>query len=286
MVKLYAAAAAAALVSCVLHAQEPPNIFDKAAPEVEDALRARVNKFYQAFVDGKFRQADAYVAEDSKDAFFAAEKRRYHACSIAKINFSDNFTKASVVTACDTEYFFAGRQFPVKLPITSLWKLENGDWFWYVIPVSELKYYNSPFGPQKMPPMPKPGEETSPIPHIDPAAAAMEVKTGVKLDRDSVQLDSSKLSSAELHIKNTLPGNVTLIVEASGMPGVNVKVKNQLGPNEEAPVTVTFDPKDPAVTCAACLAHPQEREAGTITIKVQETGQSLPIHVVYSVPRQ
>ena len=61
-------------------AQDPADLFRKAPPEVDDALRQRVTAFYQAHVDGKFRAADQFVAEDSKDAFFEAPKRRYLNC--------------------------------------------------------------------------------------------------------------------------------------------------------------------------------------------------------------
>ena len=45
----------------------------KTADEMDEALRARIHKFYQAHVDAKYRIADQVVAEDSKDLFFAAQ---------------------------------------------------------------------------------------------------------------------------------------------------------------------------------------------------------------------
>src|SRR3954468_23727332 len=82
------------LVVCGLHAQTATNPFDKAPPEVDAALRERIAKFYQAHVDKKPRLADQYVAEETKDFFFATSKPAYLSFHIDSIFYSDNFTKA------------------------------------------------------------------------------------------------------------------------------------------------------------------------------------------------
>jgi hypothetical protein len=69
----------------MLLAQGQVDLFQKAPPEVDEALRARVTKFYQAHVDGKYRLADEVVAEDSKDAFFEARKPRYRKFELSRI---------------------------------------------------------------------------------------------------------------------------------------------------------------------------------------------------------
>ena len=96
----------AAFVSCaVLVAQtKPTDVFEKAPPQVDEALRQNVAKFYQAHVDGKFRNAEAVIAEDSKDTFYNLEKQRYFSFEIVRINYSENFTKAAVVTGVEVEW--------------------------------------------------------------------------------------------------------------------------------------------------------------------------------------
>ena len=272
-------------------AQDPGAVFEKAPPDVESALRARVNQFYQYFVDGKFRLADALVAEDSKDTFFAAEKRRYKACVVGNITYSDNFTKAKAVTTCDTEYFFAANRFPVKLPIVSLWKLENGDWYWYVIPASEQDTYNSPFGPVKRPDAASGGQQTPDTPAApsipDPASVLARVRNGVHVDRTKLSFNGAKASKEEIHLKNTLPGRATIVAQFSGIPGLKVTpMKSDLGANGEVTMTFAFDPKDPTVNCAECLAHPQSRLAGTVTLRVEPTGQTVPVTVEFVTPKQ
>jgi hypothetical protein len=45
-----------------------------ASPEVNQALRARIGEFYQEQVGGKFRHAEALVAEETKDYFYSASQ--------------------------------------------------------------------------------------------------------------------------------------------------------------------------------------------------------------------
>jgi hypothetical protein len=42
-----------------------------ASPEVDPARSARIGEFYQEQVGGKFRQAEALVAEETKDYFYS-----------------------------------------------------------------------------------------------------------------------------------------------------------------------------------------------------------------------
>jgi hypothetical protein len=269
-------------------AQEAGNIFEKAPPDVDEALRARVTSFYQAFVKGKFRQADAYVAEDSKDTFFAMEKKQYKACELGTITYSDNFTKAKAVTSCDTRYFMMGREIPIKLPITSEWVLQNGEWFWHVIPISERTTMNTPIGPVKVPAQTKPGEETTPEvaapapARPDPLAVLAQLERGVTVDREAIDINPTKVVKEEIHVKNSLPGTLTLTADAGGVKGLSVKPKKvDLAANQEATFTVAFNPKDPSILCTECLSHPQAREAGKVTLRVDQTGQTFPIQINY-----
>ena len=139
-----------ALVTVLLAAalaQSPAELFEKAPPQVDEALRARVTRFYQAHVEGKFRVADQYVAEDSKDAFFSADKRRFGGFEITRISYSDSFAKARVVTTVDDEFVNPLGRYAVKMPLTTLWKLDQGEWFWYVVPSDGPK--ETPFGKMK-----------------------------------------------------------------------------------------------------------------------------------------
>ena len=91
--------------------QNASDVFDKAPPAIDEALRARVGKFYRAFVAGKFKQAYLLVADDSQDKFFELSKDEYKSFEIIKINYSENFTKAAVVTAVEERMAVARRRY-------------------------------------------------------------------------------------------------------------------------------------------------------------------------------
>ena len=272
-------------------AQEAANIFERAPPDVDEALRSRITKFYQAFVEGKFRQADAFVAEDSKDVFFAMEKKQYKACEPGALTYSDNFTKAKAVVSCDTKYFMMGREIPVKLPITSEWVLQDGEWYWHVIPINERTTMPTPIGVVKVPPTAKPGEEPPPAATTetpsrpDPLVLLGQINKAVKVDKDSIDIHPTKASTEEIHVKNSMQGTVTITVDRGGIDGLSVKpAKVEIGANEEATLTIAFDPEDPSIRCTECLAHPQSRKAGLVTLKVDQTGQTFPIQIHYITP--
>src|ERR1700741_2577386 len=89
------------LIACVFASgQDNPDLFEKAPPPIDEALRARVAQFYHAYTTGKFREAYPLVAEDAQDAFLGSSKDSLKSCETLRIKYSDNFSKADVVEAC------------------------------------------------------------------------------------------------------------------------------------------------------------------------------------------
>ena len=97
-----------ALLVTGLWAQETPNLFQSAPPEVDAALRKRVTEFYKLVEEGRFRQTDAYLAEDAKDIYYEQEKKRIRGHEIIRVNWADDFKKAVVVTVIQTEVVMRG----------------------------------------------------------------------------------------------------------------------------------------------------------------------------------
>lgn len=277
----FSAAAFASLalaVSLPLAAQEAPNIFEKAPPDVDAALRARVTQFYQYEIEGKFRAADQLVAEDAKDAYFEAEKVRFKTCDIVKITYSENFTKANVLNSCKADFFFHGIKTLATRPISSLWKIQNGEWFWYTVPVTEVE---TPFG--KMKAGPETGNGGGPVIPGNPAAMAQDILKAVKIDRTSFEINSAQSSRQEFHVKNGMPGGIQLSVDAPGVPGLTIKpVKTELGAGEETAVVVDYNLNSPDVQCKECLSHPQERAPVTVNLHVLPSGQTFPIQITFA----
>jgi hypothetical protein len=250
-------------------AQSPADLFTKAPPHIDQALRDRITKFYQAHVEGKFRVADQYVAEDSKDIFYEADKRRCKAFEIVKITYSEEFRKAQVVTMCDTEMLMmpVGVR-PVKAPLTSFWKRENGEWFWYAIPRGAKE---SPWGAMK------PGEKASGSglaagampPGImqgpDPAA----VFKLVTVDTQQLRFRSDQAATQEVKVSNAMPGSITVEVEPVNFAGIQAKVeKAQVAAGESTKVFVSYQPIKPLPGTTA-----------SVRIRILPTGRVIPINV-------
>ena len=248
--------------------QAPSDLFEKAPPVVDAALRARVAKFYQAHVDGKFRVADQVVAEDSKDAFFAADKNRYRGFEITKISYTDEYTKARVVTTCDSDFLMPGKRFPVKIPMTTLWKVVDGEWFWYVEPKSEV--IETPFGKMSGGKEEPAGKVSFEDRMTNPAALARQIK----VDRTEVKLSSYEPASAEVSVSNQMPGEISLSLSYNGFPGFKASLdRTKLGAGQTAKILVECKPADK-----------RPKPTLSLQLQIEQTNQVIPIRVTFAVP--
>src|ERR1700683_119191 len=115
----------------------------QAAPAptgVEAALRARVEQFFQLQVDRKFRPAEAMVAEDTKDLYYSGKKFNINSFSIEKMDLQNDNTHAKVTIKAKVTRAVPGFGFlDFDAPATTLWKLENGQWVYYIDPEAALQ---------------------------------------------------------------------------------------------------------------------------------------------------
>lgn len=231
-------------------------------PEVDAALRDRVTRFFQAQMNGKYRQADQYVAEDTKDYFYVMEKVPMVKFEIAKISYSDNHTKAAVTVRTERELSTA--MIP-KMKLTnqerSDWKIESGAWCWTM----DQSVVETPFGQMRRPA--PAGATSGATPEVAIPSVADLTKT-VAADKSEVELGERKTD--QVVVRNSLPGPITLSLEAPPAPGLEVKLdRSDVPPNGAALVLLTYDP-------AAAGA-----KAGTVAVNVvvQPTQQVIPIQV-------
>ncbi len=113
--------------------QTAVEVFRKAPPATDTALRERVSKFYQTYVDKKWRQSDQFVAEESKDRYYAAPKPSYFSYQITEIQYTENFTRATVLGLAEQDRMVAmGGVMRMKVPMQSYWKVMDGTWMWYL----------------------------------------------------------------------------------------------------------------------------------------------------------
>ena len=260
----------------ILAGQEKVVPSEQAPPEVDAALRTRVKQFYQAHVDGKFRVADQVVAEDSKDAFFAAAKPKYLGFEIVRINYSEDFTKAQAVVFCKADWYFHGRKSMVNLPANSLWKVIDGQWYWYVLPVSEMK---TPFGTMHYDTGGGQGDKQneSPVPPIpgDPKILAQRILQSVQVDKKEMMLSSYQPASGEVKITNGMQGPISLRADIDGrFPGMTFTLdKSDLKAGESAILKIAYEPKDQ-------VAKPTL----TARIYVEPINQVIPVKLFFALP--
>jgi hypothetical protein len=265
------------LLSCwTAFGQSAPPPAEQAPPGVEEALRARVNKFYDAFVAGKFKEAYLFVAEDSQDKFFELSKDQYKGCQIVKVAFSENFAKATVITSCKSDWQWHGVNTVTTFPLTSTWGFIGGQWYWHFVKPTVVP---SPFSPTGYVNVPADSTtDNAGLVPKDMAAAARGILSKVGLDKTSVRLMTNQLSQEVIHLRNDMPGEVTVKVDPYNMPGLKVSLgETRVRAHEQTTVFLEWSPDDPAIKCRDCAMKLNTRL--TIQVHVEQTNQMFPVNV-------
>lgn len=261
--------AALVLCSCFslsLFAQDVP------PPEVDQALRARVSEFFQDHVDGHFRNAEALVAEDTKDYYFEAAKNRFTSFTIGEITYSDQFTKAAVKVDVKRMTRF-GPGFPetlVDTPMTTMWKIEEGKWVWYLPPSERAP---NPMGSSSSPQTSPPPDSANKLPDLSDKAMkerAQEILKKSGVDKIAVSFPAARESSDQVIFHNGQQGTVRVYLDAGPqVDGFTAKLaRNDVKANEDVVVSLHYAPgKKP----------PPERVV--LKLNVMPFSQSFPIIV-------
>ncbi|MCU1236292.1 MAG: hypothetical protein JWP63_4259 [Candidatus Solibacter sp.] len=243
-----------------LFAQGSDPFHPKPPAEVDQALRARIQEFFDLHVKGQYRKAEEMVAEDTRDFFYTQNKPKYLSCEITKIEYSDNFTKASSVVTCERYIMMPGfSDHPMKVPGTNTWKIENGKWMWYVDQDSLL---NTPFGRMKAGDFPKNGPAPAPPSLSNIPTTGDFLMNQVKMEPQSVELKEGE--SAKVTITSAAPGSVDLVVNGK-LGSVEAKLD---------------DAKVKSMGKAILTVHAGKgAKSGTLNVEVVQTTQTLPLQV-------
>jgi hypothetical protein len=246
---------ALSVCSVVCFAQTPADLFNRPPAEVDQALRARITEFYQDHVDGKFRQAESLVAEDTKDFFYSGNKPKYLNFEINRIDYSEGYTRAKAIVLCEQFVLMPGfTDKPLKVPTPSTWKLVDGQWYWYVDP-DQLSL--TPFGKMKA------GSGTASGKPVIPKPEDMNfIFTLVKADKAAVSLAPGE--TERVTISNAAQGRMS--ISLSGAPeGVEVKLdRMDLSSGEKAVLSLRAGP---------------DAKPGVISVRVEQTNQVIPISI-------
>jgi hypothetical protein len=174
------------------------------AAAAEAALRARAQQFFDMQVAKKYRPAEDMVAEDSKDEYYNGNRYNIKSYTIQNVELLADSSRATITIKAKTTLTALGVP-PIDLDVslTSLWKLEDDRWVWYVDPTALL---NTPFG--KIRPTPNGGPPPSITPGNLPDLSALQ--QSVKADKTSVTMSLSEPVQTVI-ISNELPGPVDLV---------------------------------------------------------------------------
>ena len=249
------------ILAAACHAQNPTDLFTRAPKAIDDALRARISEFFQDHVDGKYRQAEQLVAEDTKDFFYTANKPKYLGFEIRAIDYTDDFTKARATVVVQQFLLMPGfGDKPLSIPISSYWKIEQGKWVWYV---DRERLSHTPWGIMK-------GESSSgdkagaPMPPMPNAADMAGMLQQVKVDRSEVALEEGK--AGQVTFSNGAAGAITLSFLGPPPAGIEAKFDHtELKAGEQAVLSLraTGTPKTKA----------------TLQVRVDPTNQVIPIQI-------
>lgn len=197
-----------------------------AAADAEKALRARAEQFYQLELDKKFRQAEAFVAEDTKDLYYRNNKPDIRKFTIDKVELDPDGIHAKVtvmITSVMNVPNMPGMEFTA--PVSMTWKLDNGEWCWYQI---QDGYIDTPFGKWKVSPSQTGTTPSFPAGMADPSS----LKSLIAVDRRTVVVVPGASEAATATITNHLAGDITLQVSGPLPEGLTVsfsKAKVQAG---------------------------------------------------------
>jgi hypothetical protein len=225
-------------VAITAWAQQP----SPAAAEAEAALRARAEQFFQLQVDKKYRQGEAMVAESAKDDYYNGNKYNIKSFSIQKVELLDGNTRAKVILKARTTIIAAaiGRPVDFDVPVTSLWKIEDGKWAWYTEPVTAVQ---TPFG------VIHPGQTSDKPAAIAKVGAAPDIamlQSSVKIDRNSIVL-TPEAPTQIITVSNGLPGGVDLELSSDPIKGLSAELeKKRLEAGEKTVIRFKGTGKDKA----------------------------------------
>ena len=248
-------------------AQQPQSgaLFNQAPPDVHKALIANVSKFYQNFVDGKFRDCIPLVAEESQEDYFTIQKDRFRNFEIIKVDYKDNFQRAVAVVNIGITHMFRGQGFPLSAPIASNWRLEKGEWRWFID-----KTYAQPTAFQGAM-TPGVGSREDKLATRPESAAALLAQ--VKVDSQEVMLSSFAESKAEILVTNDMPGLISLKLDWEELPGLKVMLdKKELQAGEKAKLLLIYKPTNKS-------PKPMRRAL----LSVEQTGAQIPITIQFEV---
>ena len=259
-------------------AQSASDLFNRPPAGLDELLRQRVTQYFHLQMEGKFRQAEALVCEVSRDAYYDMEKTRWKSFELLKTTYEDEFRTGRAVVVLGTTLTTLQGPIPAKYPLTTIWKLENGQWCYYIDP-ERAKSLDTPFGKMSAGPDAVGGGGFA-VP--DPERVKESFRRGVTVSQSKAVLRGYEKSSATLQVTNTLPGSVELDLNHDPRDGFTAKLgKTSLSAGESTSLELSYQPSDRAPKPP--LALRLTVSPGSVVLPV-EVEFALPPEVVEKIP--
>jgi hypothetical protein len=220
-------------------APEPP-------AELDRALRARVDQFFRYHVEGgaSLRKAMEMVAEDTKDEYFSSAKLQVLKYAITGIEYSDDFTKAKVTLDVTRNVAIFGRLMETATPMPTTWKIEGGEWMWYLDP-SMIR--STPMSESQVQGGGTPGQRAELPPELTSVEAfnarVQAILRPAKVDKDIVTFRWGQASEEQVVFLNEFPGVELEIGAWPEIPGFSVTLdKKSLQARENGVIRFRYAP--------------------------------------------
>jgi hypothetical protein len=249
------------------------DLFEKAPPDVDQALRGRLKEFYQHHIDGTYRKAEKMVADESQDYFYQIQKQRYDSCELIRITYRENFTRAIATMACKGKWNINGNEMSVSMPLSSSWKrVDGGDWFWHHVQPQQMP---TPFGEMNHQAAAGDGKGGGLQIPTDMKAAGEILLKQVSVNKQEIVLSSYEKSQDEIVVTNGSSGSIKLKYDYEGVvAGFKAEFdKAEIGPGEKTVLKLTMNPKDR-------VAKPTLQTR----ILVEPLFQQFPVKVTFAIP--
>jgi hypothetical protein len=187
---------------------------------------------------------------------------------------------------CHGEYRWHNTHIPATIPLTSTWKVVDGQWYWYYLKPTEVM---TPWGLSSIPPDdPKAAGSTTVNTNVetvlkDPASMAKAILGQIKVDKKEIHLLGYETSRDEMHISNGMPGTISVQISCPPVPGFRIKQANaDIGPKETSVIIFEYDTEEAKKQCGECYKLPKPKL--TANIRIDPTAQVFPVRITFAIP--
>ena len=236
------------------------------AEQAEAAVREQAKKFYDLLVAGKPRAAEALVCEASKDEYYSSNKRNPRSAEVRSVALADDLKSAKATVLLEDEFPFGQIKKTLKMPVTSNWRLESGQYCYYLSP--EKTEMDTPFGKLKLE---KGG--TAHEPSSQPAAVPVnteKLSMKVAFSKQQLALPAAADGKDEIVVSNGLNGPIQFQLSCPSVPGLECKMdQDYIAAGKQGKLVVDFKFQGTAI-----------QGARSVTLWV------LPFQTVYHFPIQ